>query len=358
MMWKWVLLLLVGLFVSLGVAVNLQAQFEPRESPKRNRAPARKPAEAAPPERKAESSATNVQEPGRPAVHEHDFETGFRLQVSGVASGIVALFPVPQEWEDQRVELVEQKIAPRGAKLSMINLNGATLARVTIDRLAADEQAEVVLRYRVRRLGVQVPAEHENLQLPEAVKLGRDTRIYLGESPLIQSRDPRIARLAEELTQDEESAWGKTKNIYEFVHEHVTYEEGPFKGAVSALEDRRGDCEEMTSLFVAISRAAGIPARTVWVPGHCYPEFLLTSRENREVWTAVEMTNDFPFGESPESRTILQKGDNFRVPGNRQPQHYVRPELKMRDYRGATPPVVEWFPPLDTRTPPPIGPGR
>ncbi|MEX0793435.1 MAG: transglutaminase-like domain-containing protein [Pirellulaceae bacterium] len=357
-MGKRILLLLVGLIASLSMASNVQAQFEPRESPERNRTPPRKAAEAAPLGDQAENSATYTQKPGRPAVHEHDFETGFRLQVAGVASGIVALFPVPREWEDQRVELVEQRITPRGAKVSMVSLAGATLAKVTIDRLAADEPAEVILRYRVRRLGVQIPTGHENLQLPEPVKLRREARIYLGESPLIQSRDPRIARLAEELTQDEGSAWDKTKRIYEFVHQHLTYEEGPFKGAVSALEDRRGDCEEMTSLFVAISRAAGIPARTVWVPGHCYPEFLLAGKENREVWTAVEMTNDFPFGESPESRPILQKGDSFRVPGNRQPQHYVRPELKMRDYRGAAPPVVEWFPPLDKRTPLPNGPGR
>ncbi|MEX1042109.1 MAG: transglutaminase-like domain-containing protein [Pirellulaceae bacterium] len=349
------MMLLVWNFIA---PIVVSAQFEPRESPKQNRTPASNSTEAVTPQSAAKTVPAEAPEPGRPAVHEHDFETGFRLQVAGVASGIVALFPVPQEWEDQRVELVEQRITPRGAKISMVSLAGATLAKVTIDRLAADEPAEVILRYRVRRLGVQIPSEHENFQILEPVKLRREARIYLGESPLIQSRDPRIARLAEELTQDEGSAWDKTKRIYEFVHQHLTYEEGPFKGAVSALEDRRGDCEEMTSLFVAISRAAGIPARTVWVPGHCYPEFLLAGKENREVWTAVEMTNDFPFGESPESRPILQKGDSFRVPGNRQPQHYVRPELKMRDYRGAAPPVVEWFPPLDKRTPLPNGPGR
>lgn len=256
------------------------------------------------------------------------------------------------------MKLVEQEIAPGGAKVSMVNLGGATLARVTIDQLAADEQAKVVLRYRIRRLGVQVPAGHEDLRIPETRMLGRETRIYLSESPMIQSRDPRIVDLATHLTQDEESAWDKTKRIYEFVHQNITYEEGPFKGAVTALEDRRGDCEEMTSLFVAISRAAGIPARTVWVPGHCYPEFLLAGPENREVWTAVEMTNNFPFGESPESRPILQKGDSFRVPGNRKPQHYVRPELKMRDYRGSTSPVVEWLPPLEKQTPPLNGRSR
>jgi transglutaminase-like putative cysteine protease len=194
--------------------------------------------------------------------------------------------------------------------------------------------------------------------LPNPSKLGREARIYLTESALIQIRDPRIAKLAEELVQPEDLAWRRAEKIYDFVHRHVTYEEGPMKGAIAALEDKRGDCEEMTSLFVAISRAAGIPARTVWVPGHCYPEFLLTGENNRQIWTVVEMTNEFPFGESPESRPILQKGDSFRVPGNRRQQHYVHPELRIRDHQGGTPPMVQWIPAQDKLTPAQTGPAR
>ena len=59
------------------------------------------------------------------------------------------------------------------------------------------------------------------------------------------------------------------------------------KGALAALRDGTGDCEEITSLFIAICRAADIPARTVWVPGHCYPEFYLVDDKGQGHWFPV-----------------------------------------------------------------------
>ena len=56
--------------------------------------------------------------------------------------------------------------------------------------------------------------------------------------------------------------------------------------------------------------AAGVPARTVWVPGTCYPEFYLLDDDGKGHWFPCEMTENRSFGGTSETRPILQKGDN------------------------------------------------
>ncbi|PQO27417.1 hypothetical protein C5Y96_17920 [Blastopirellula marina] len=272
------------------------------------------------------------------------FETGFTLQVSGQASGIAATFPVPANWDDQQAELVHQEIHPSSANLRFVNLDGTRQARVEIPRLSAGDTAKVLLRFRVARQAVSPPSEPQQLTLPASKDLDRDQRKYLLPSPFIESRDTKITGAANSLAMPNATPWEQVKAYYDFVHQNVKYENGPMKGAVTALDEGRGDCEEMTTLFVALCRAGEVPARTVWVPGHCYPEFLTKSNDGSDRWVAVEMTGNWPFGQSPEKRPILQKGDNFRIQGSRTPQHYVKQELAIRDYKGNSPPVVTWLP--------------
>lgn len=281
------------------------------------------------------------------------FETGFQLEVFGPTVGVTATFPVPAEWEDQKVKFVGKDVTPANASVRFVDLDGTQQARVDISRLAAGETAQVVLRFEVQRDPIISPGSPESLTIPNARNLNRDQRKYLLPSPLIESRDAKIVELSKSLVVDGGSNWDQVQAYYDYVHQNVTYENGPMKGALAALADGRGDCEEMTTLFVALCRAGEVPARTVWVPGHCYPEFLTKTADGKERWVAVEMTNDFPFGQSPERRPILQKGDSFRIPGSRQPQHYVKQELTIRDYKGTTPPVIKWLPPPGKEPPRP-----
>jgi hypothetical protein len=69
----------------------------------------------------------------------------------------------------------------------------------------------------------------------------------------------------------------------------------------------------MTSLFIAMCRASGIPARTVRVPGHCYPEFYLSDQAGEGHWFPCQAAGTRAFGGMPDPRPILQKGDNVLV---------------------------------------------
>ena len=174
-------------------------------------------------------------------------------------------------------------------------------------------------------------------------KLPHEVLQYLGASPYIESNHPKIVELAKETTEGK-SDWDKVEAIYTVTREKIKYQSGALKGALRGLIDGTGDCEELTSLFVAMCRATGIPARTVWVTGHCYPEFYLVDDTGKGYWFPCQAAGSASFGGIPERRPILQKGDNFHDPD--------RPETKLRyvsQFLKATPagkgvgrPSVQW----------------
>jgi len=130
----------------------------------------------------------------------------------------------------------------------------------------------------------------------------RDTALarWLQPEPLIQSRDPRIAAQARLIVQSGGGGRNRTPDsaaelLTHWVHANVRRElTTSVASAAKVLESRRGDCNEFTTLYVALARAAGLPARTVagliYLNGrfyyHAWPEVYLAG------WVAVDPTFD------------------------------------------------------------------
>ena len=68
----------------------------------------------------------------------------------------------------------------------------------------------------------------------------------------------------------------------------------------------------MSAVFVALCRAAGIPARLVWVPNHNLAEFYLADKEGTGHWIPAHTACYFWFGWTVPYELVLQKGD--RIP--------------------------------------------
>lgn len=92
---------------------------------------------------------------------------------------------------------------------------------------------------------------------------------YLKPEYHIESNDPLIIEKTKEIVGDETNPYNKAKKIYEFVNTYIKYDNSEANtGALNALKTGKGVCEEYATLFVAMSRVAGIPARRVngiWV---------------------------------------------------------------------------------------------
>ena len=86
---------------------------------------------------------------------------------------------------------------------------------------------------------------------------------FLGASAYIQTDAPAIRAKAQEILDGEVNSWRAAEKLCQWVHTAITDKKisGGFGSSLTALETLSGDCTEHTVLFIALARAAGIPAR-------------------------------------------------------------------------------------------------
>ncbi|HTI06721.1 MAG TPA: transglutaminase-like domain-containing protein [Gemmatimonadales bacterium] len=114
---------------------------------------------------------------------------------------------------------------------------------------------------------------------------------WLVPEPLIQSRDPRIAAQARQIIGREREPAAAAALLAHWVHRTVQRAPADEQGvpsAVRVLEQRRGDCNEAATLYVALARSAGLPARTV--SGLLY----LNGRFYYHAWAQVYLSDWVP----------------------------------------------------------------
>lgn len=145
----------------------------------------------------------------------------------------------------------------------------------------------------------------------------------LAAEPLLQVNDNEIVALALRIAGDERDpsiiAQRINQWVFDSLEKAITIS---VPSAVQVLRTRRGDCNEHTQLYVALARAAGIPARIntglAYVNGkfyyHAWPEVRLRD------WVAVDPT----FGQFPADAAHLRfirgglsrQGELLRLVGN------------------------------------------
>ena len=142
---------------------------------------------------------------------------------------------------------------------------------------------------------------------------------YLGDSPGIQTRCKEVHDLLGSLRGDLKHPWDLAQKFAAWIPRNMQPLIGPYMGVIKALEKRQGDCAEMSAVFVALCRAAGIPARLVWVPDHNWSEMYLTDKGGKGHWIPVHTACYFWFGWTGAHELVIQKGDRLHVPdrGNR-----------------------------------------
>ena len=107
----------------------------------------------------------------------------------------------------------------------------------------------------------------EKLQTGTPFPLGKipsDLSPYLSPTKQVQSDDPRIRKLAKELTQDVTTQFDAVQRILTWIVDNVRYVTPPAKyDALYGLEARKGNCQNFSHLSAALMRAVSIPVRIV-----------------------------------------------------------------------------------------------
>ena len=241
----------------------------------------------------------------------------------GPVQKLLAMVAVPFDCAEQEVTIVGQDISPQVEQIDYRYLNkvsggGARQLLISIPFLPGGQEARALVTFQVRTRTILPPEETDSLTIPK--KPDRSLKKFLGKSPYIETKHSKIKKTLREIDQklksenEQATAWQRVEAIYEFVQDHVKYVEGPDKSAIKTLNDASGDCQNISALFVALCRTAGVPARIVWVHEHNYPEFCLLDAEGNPRWYPCESSGTRAFGEMPLARVIMQKGDNFKVP--------------------------------------------
>ncbi len=271
------------------------------------------------------------------------WKVGVKITATGGnCLGLYATIPVPIDWPEQTVRVVNEELSPhvKNVKYRLLE-DGVKQMLVSVPTIRSGDTASAILTVEIDRRPIDAPADTSALEVPK--RISRELRRYLGPSPYIESRHRDIRELEQELTDESLGAWEQVEQFYDWVRENIKYENGPLKGALAALRDKTGDCEELTSLFIALCRSHGVPARTVWIPGHCYPEFYLVDAEGNGEWYPCQAAGTRMFGSMLEARPILQKGDNFNVPEKKERQRYVAEFLTGKSRTGGGKPTVEFI---------------
>jgi transglutaminase-like putative cysteine protease len=127
---------------------------------------------------------------------------------------------------------------------------------------------------------------------------GADRSEELKPTPLVQSDDREIREQAEKIIGRERDAREAARKLAAWVYEAISKQPVvSIPSAVEVLKQRTGDCNEHTTLYTALARAAGIPTRMaagiVYLKNgfyyHAWPEVWLGG------WVAIDPTfNQFP----------------------------------------------------------------
>lgn len=95
-----------------------------------------------------------------------------------------------------------------------------------------------------------------NPTIPKDIEPDLQATVY------IQSDDPAIRKTAKQITEDSPTLSAKTAALIDWVFHQVKKDPSiTLPSALDVLQSMRGDCNEHTYLFVALARAAGIPAK-------------------------------------------------------------------------------------------------
>jgi hypothetical protein len=141
--------------------------------------------------------------------------------------------------------------------------------------------------------------------MPMPLAMRMSFRHELSPEPLVQSGDARIVQLARRIRGDTRDPVVAARRISGWVHDSLEKTVSvTIPSAIQVLDSRSGDCNEHTQLFIALARAAGIPARAVAGLAqvgkkfyyHAWPEVFVGK------WVAVDPT----FGQFPADAAHLR----------------------------------------------------
>ena len=232
----------------------------------------------------------------------------------------VLRIPVPTDWPEQKVEIISQEL-PEGSKMTWEEVGNVKMLQLELKQFPANQKTTGQMTFQVSTKQIIAPKDTSSLHIPE--KRTKEIRDYLAASPGISSRDSKLRKIAKSLFEVEQSDWVKIGSLLDWVRDNVEERTVEFSGAVNTFRNKFGSSEDRTALFVALCRANKVPARMVYCNQGHYAEFYLLDGKEVGHWFPCRVSGFREFGHLDEPTLIIQKGDNYRVPWQRERLRFI-----------------------------------
>jgi transglutaminase-like putative cysteine protease len=259
---------------------------------------------------------------------------------SGFSPSDIRLYlPMPSEYDAQKNISIDEISPEPKSKSAEKNSGNSMLYWQPKGAPKKNEAATFTLRFSLTAFETNTNIDPAAVQ-PYAPN-SPEVRLYTKSEKFIESKNPKITALANSLVGSETNPYLQAKLFYDYIIDHTQYRligQG-LNGAMYLLDHGNGECGDYSALFIALSRAKGIPARPVvgyWaISGneqtHVWAEFYIEGIG----WIPVDATigqqsatkRTYYFGNMDNQRVILSKGFNTPlVPVG--PSNFVAPILQ------------------------------
>jgi transglutaminase-like putative cysteine protease len=214
-------------------------------------------------------------------------------------------------------EVVEREINPGTFQL-IVDEYGNEIAEFDFSEMPPDTEIQVKINYRVKV---------HSLEFDFSDCLGDLPDFFTNPELHIESRNPQIVQLSEQLSKGKVNICAQVRAFYDYIGDNLVYSyNGGNWGAQGALGKMGADCTEYSSLMIALSRAASIPAR--YIVGLSYTpegEEGLARKEHAWVevflpeigWTPMDptlgrssITREEYYAKLPANHIIVTRGRN------------------------------------------------
>jgi transglutaminase-like putative cysteine protease len=270
------------------------------------------------------SAKAQTQSAPQPAkVREVDFT--YHAELTGInpkAHRVEAWIPLPRE---DRFQQVSGLRLDSPAHVEMVDQpNGGNRVAHLSANAPPSGSIPVTIGFHVRRVEESADLEKAQANIPEPT--GAAFAAYLGPDRLVPI-DGKIKLVSATVGDPDASAYQQARAIYDYVIANMTYDKrgkGWGRGdAIYACNVKKGNCTDFHSLFIAIARSRGIPARftigfplgapTVGkIPGyHCWAEFYSGGQwvpvDASEAWKHPQL-RQYYFGHLDADRVAFTMG--------------------------------------------------
>lgn len=188
-----------------------------------------------------------------------DFTTEVTTSGVGTVPSLDVFYAVPPERPNQKlIAPIEYRPAPSAFDADRW---GQKVAVFRMKDLAPPQAVEVSMGVRLETSAIRYFLYPDNVgsEIPADIKAK-----YLADDIKYDIKNPYIAGIVRETVGAEKNLYWKARLLYQYIIEHMEYQlAGGWNTAPTVLKRGNGSCSEYTFSYIALCRAAGVPARYV-----------------------------------------------------------------------------------------------